>query len=40
MYVQPSYGEGKQPLDLWLLANYSPADLKKIKEEIYDVVYH
>ncbi|ASK31740.1 N-acetyltransferase [Chryseobacterium sp. T16E-39] len=40
MYVQPSYGEGKQPLDLWLLANYSPKDLKKVKEEIYDVVYH
>ncbi|WP_261510985.1 GNAT family N-acetyltransferase [Chryseobacterium paludis] len=40
MYVQPSYGEGKHPLDLWLLANYSPEDLKKIKEEIYDIVYH
>ncbi|MBT2622096.1 GNAT family N-acetyltransferase [Chryseobacterium sp. ISL-6] len=40
MYVQPSYGEGKNPLDLWLLANYSPEDLKKIKEEIYDIVYH
>lgn len=40
MYVQPSYGEGKQPLDLWLLANYSPEDLKKVKEEIYDIVYH
>ena len=40
MYVQPSYGEGKQSLDLWLLANYSPENLKKTKEEIYDIVYH
>jgi len=40
MYVQPSYGEGKKPLNLWLLANYSPENLEKIKDEIYDVVYH
>ncbi|MDR2237262.1 MAG: GNAT family N-acetyltransferase [Chryseobacterium sp.] len=40
MYVQPSYGDGKKPLDLWLLANYSPENLKEIKDEIYDVVYH
>lgn len=40
MYVQPSYGEGKKPLDLWLLANYSPENLKEIKNEIYDIVYH
>ncbi|SIQ36256.1 hypothetical protein SAMN05880574_11119 [Chryseobacterium sp. RU37D] len=40
MYVQPSYGQGKKPLDLWLLANYSPENLKEIKDEIYDVVYH
>lgn len=40
MYVQPSYGEGKKALDLWLLANYSPENLKEIKEEIYDIVYH
>lgn len=40
MYVQPSYGHGKKTLDLWLLANYSPENLKEIKEEIYDVVYH
>ncbi|WP_267405858.1 MULTISPECIES: GNAT family N-acetyltransferase [unclassified Chryseobacterium] len=40
MYVQPSYGEGKKPLDLWLLANYSPENLEEIKDEIYDVVYH
>lgn len=40
MYVQPSYGEGKKPLNLWLLANYSPEVLKEVKNEIYDVVYH
>ncbi|WP_407403616.1 GNAT family N-acetyltransferase [Chryseobacterium sp.] len=39
-YVQPSYGEGKPPLDLWLLANFQPEDIKALKEEIYDVVYH
>lgn len=40
MYVQPSYGEGKKPLDLWLLANYKPENLVELKDEIYDVVYH
>ncbi|KFF11595.1 hypothetical protein IW15_15420 [Chryseobacterium soli] len=39
-HVQPSYGEGKKPLDLWLLANYSPENLNIIKDEIYDIVYH
>lgn len=40
MYIQPSYGEGKKPLDLWLLANYSPENLDLVKDEIYDIVYH
>ncbi|WP_027380313.1 GNAT family N-acetyltransferase [Chryseobacterium daeguense] len=40
LYVQPSYGEGKSPLDLWLLANYIPENLEEVKDEIYDVVYH
>ncbi|WP_419868900.1 GNAT family N-acetyltransferase [Chryseobacterium sp. CT-SW4] len=40
MYVQPSYGEGKKTLDLWLLANYTPENLKETKDEIYDIVYH
>lgn len=40
MYVQPSYGQGKKPLNLWLLANYSPENLAEIKDEIYDIVYH
>lgn len=38
-YVQPSYGEGKSPLNLWLLANWQPGKTDWIKEEIYDVVY-
>ncbi|MGO4708096.1 GNAT family N-acetyltransferase [Chryseobacterium sp. 2TAF14] len=40
MYVQPSYGEGKKSLQLWLLANYLPENLKEVKDEIYDIVYH
>lgn len=40
MYVQPSYGKGKKPLDLWLLSNYTPENVKEIKDEIYDIVYH
>lgn len=40
MYVQPSYGEGKNSLRLWLLANYTPENLEEVKDEIYDIVYH
>jgi ribosomal protein S18 acetylase RimI-like enzyme len=40
MYVQPSYGKGKSPLELWLLANYIPENLEEVKDEIYDIVYH
>jgi len=40
MYIQPSYGEGKKPLDLWLLSNYHPENIDEVKDEIYDVVYH
>lgn len=40
LYIQPSYGEGKKTLELWLLANYFPENLKEVKDEIYDVVYH
>ncbi|AZA72954.1 GNAT family N-acetyltransferase [Chryseobacterium indoltheticum] len=40
MYVQPSYGEGKNSLKLWLLANYTPENLEEVKDEIYDIVYH
>ena len=38
-YIQPSYGEGKSPLKLWLLANWQPEKIDWIKEEIYDIVY-
>lgn len=40
MYVQPSYGKDKKPLNLWLLANHTPENLQAVKEEIYDIVYH
>lgn len=40
MYIQPSYGDGKKSIELWLLANYFPENLKDVKEEIYDIVYH
>ncbi|MCY0970610.1 GNAT family N-acetyltransferase [Chryseobacterium wangxinyae] len=40
MYIQPSYGEGKKPLPLWLLSNYHPENILHVKDEIYDVVYH
>lgn len=38
-YVQPPYDPDKNPLDLWLLANWKPEKTDWIKEEIYDVVY-
>ena len=38
-YVQPCYEAGKNPLNLWLLANWQPEKTDWIKEEIYDVVY-
>ncbi|WP_312075337.1 GNAT family N-acetyltransferase [Chryseobacterium sp.] len=40
MYLQPSYGDGKKKLELWLLANYKPLDLKLTIDEIHDIVYH
>lgn len=38
-HVQPSYGEGKKSLNLWLLANYSPENVEDCKKEIGDTVY-
>lgn len=38
-YVQPCYEEGKNSLQLLLLANWQPEKTDWIKEEIYDVVY-
>ncbi|MEG0761359.1 MAG: hypothetical protein RR411_07725 [Chryseobacterium sp.] len=40
MYIQPSYGEGKNKLELWLLANFQPLNINEAKDEIYDIVYH
>ncbi|MFS4432151.1 GNAT family N-acetyltransferase [Chryseobacterium sp. S90] len=39
-HIQPSYGEGKKSLKLWLLANYTPENMEEAKKEIYDIVYH
>lgn len=38
-YIQPSYGEGKNPLNLFLLSNFSPQEVKELEQEIYRKVY-
>lgn len=38
-YVQPPYEHGKNPVNLWLFANYAPENLDMVREEIFDVVY-
>ncbi len=38
-YKQPPYDKEKNPVDLWLLANFQPEKLDWIRDEIYDVVY-
>ena len=38
-YIQPSYGEGKKPLTLFLLSSETTENVEKIKEEIYQKVY-
>ena len=38
-YIQPAYSLEKNPLTLWLMANYHPERLEFVKENIYDVVY-
>ncbi len=38
-YFQPSYENGKNPVQLWLLGNFQPENLDRIQEEIYDIVY-
>lgn len=38
-YVQPCYEPGKNPLNLWLLANWQPEKTSLILDELYDVVY-
>ncbi|MDO4763671.1 MAG: GNAT family N-acetyltransferase [Flavobacteriaceae bacterium] len=38
-YIQPSYGEGKNPINLWLMGTFIPNDLAKLVSEIYQIVY-
>lgn len=38
-YLQPSYGEGKTSLHLFLMANFLPENLEQNIENIYKVVY-
>lgn len=38
-YIQPSYGTGKNPINLWLMGTFHPSDLDKNIQEIYRIVY-
>lgn len=38
-YIQPSYGDGKEALNLWLMGTFSPENLEKIISEIHHIVY-
>lgn len=38
-YIQPSYGEGKNPLNLYLLSNFGVENIGEIVEEIYSKIY-
>ena len=38
-YLQPSYGEGKYALNLFLMANFEPENLETLVQEIYSTVY-
>lgn len=38
-YVQPSYGEGKPSLNLWLMGNFETEEISKIIETLYATVY-
>ena len=38
-YIQPSYGIGKNSLNLWLMGTFSPENLEKSIHEIYKIVY-
>ena len=39
-YVQPSYGEGKNALNLFLLSNFPIENISEIVTEIHEEVYH
>lgn len=38
-YIQPSYGEGKQDLNLWLMGTFQPKNLSQNIAEIHKLVY-
>lgn len=38
-YLQPSYGEGKYTVNLFLMANFQPENLETLVQEIYSTVY-
>lgn len=38
-YIQPSYGIGKNPLNLWLMGTFTPKNIEKYIHEIYKIVY-
>lgn len=38
-YLQPSYGEGKSSVNLFLMANFLPENLENLVKEIYEIVY-
>lgn len=38
-YIQPSYGPGKNSMNLFLLSNFAVKDVKNLEEELYSKVY-
>ncbi len=38
-YIQPSYGEGKNSLELFLMSNFPSDDLKKLESDLHSKVY-
>lgn len=38
-YLQPSYGEGKNSLNLYLMVNFVPENLEILINEVYKIVY-
>ena len=38
-YLQPSYGEGKSSLHLFLMANFEPENVETLIQEIHKIVY-
>lgn len=38
-YIQPSYGDDKSPINLWLMGTFVPTNLSEIISEIHHIVY-